>query len=115
MIGGGGERLLLRIVACHADEWNVFAPPDVLRHKLDVLEQHCAAIGRDATQIKRTVVLDPPRDHRGDAALIARTLADYAALGIQEVVIRDSLLRAYGRGLPESLESFLAETASEFR
>lgn len=115
LIGGGGERLLLRIVARHADEWNVFATPDTLRHKLGVLEGHCEAIGRDPAQIKRTVVLDPPRERRGDQALIARSLTDYATLGVDEVVIRDSLLRVYGPGLPASLESFLVATASEFR
>jgi len=115
LIGGGGERLLLRVVACHADEWNVFATPEVLRHKVEVLERHCDAVNRDPSEIKRTVVLEPPRERRGDAALIGNALADYATLGVDEVVIRDSLLRAYGPGLPKSLESFLAETAAEFR
>jgi F420-dependent oxidoreductase-like protein len=115
LIGGGGERLTLRIVASHADEWNVFASPDVLRHKIEVLERHCAEVARDPAQIKRTVVLDPPRDHRGDEALIQQRLAAYAQLGVDEVVIRDSLLRAYGPGLPDSIASFAIAIATEFR
>jgi alkanesulfonate monooxygenase SsuD/methylene tetrahydromethanopterin reductase-like flavin-dependent oxidoreductase (luciferase family) len=115
LIGGGGERLLLRIVARHADEWNVFATPDVLRHKLAVLDRHCDAACRDPRQIRRSVVLDPPRDERSDGALLGRTLAAYADLGVDEVVIRDSLLRVYGPGLPGSLERFMTDIAAEFR
>ncbi len=70
---------------------------------------------RDPAQIKRTVVLDPPRDHRGDEALIQQRLAAYAQLGVDEVVIRDSLLRAYGPGLPDSIASFAIAIATEFR
>jgi F420-dependent oxidoreductase-like protein len=107
LVGGGGERVLLRIVARHADEWNVFATPDVLRHKLEVLERHCETAGRDSSQIRRSVVLDPPRERRGDEALVRETLEGYAALGVDEVVIRDSLLRALGPGLPDALEAFM--------
>lgn len=114
LIGGGGERLLLRIVARHADEWNVFAAPKLLRHKIGVLERHCDAAGRDPSQIKRSVVLDPPPGQRGNVDLIRRMLADYVELGVDEVVIRDSLLRVYGPGLPGSIESFTC-IYSEFR
>jgi F420-dependent oxidoreductase-like protein len=115
LIGGGGERLLLRIVACHADEWNVFATPDVLRHKLAVLERHCDPVGRDPAQIKRSVVLDPPREQRGDEGVIRHALEAYADLGVDEVVIRDSLLRAFGPGLPDSIERFATDVASDYR
>ena len=47
MIGGGGEKKTLRIVAEHADIWNVFGTPDVLVHKDDILREHCADVGRD--------------------------------------------------------------------
>jgi F420-dependent oxidoreductase-like protein len=115
LIGGGGERLLLRIVARHADEWNVFATPEVLRHKLKVLERHCDAAGRDPAQIKRSVVLDPPRELRGDVSLIQRRLEAYAELGVDEVVIRDSLLRVYGPSLPSAIERFMTQAATVFR
>ena len=115
MIGGGGERLLLGIVARHADEWNVFATPDVLRHKSEVLARHCEAVGRDPAQIRRTVVLDLPPDQRRDIDPIRHALAAYAKLGVDEVVIRDSLLRAFGCGLPDSIEAFITEIGTEFR
>jgi F420-dependent oxidoreductase-like protein len=115
MIGGGGERLLLRIVARHADEWNVFASPDLLRHKSEVLARNCEAIGRDPAQIRRSVVLDLPPGQRGDATVIHHTLAAYAQLGVDEVVIRDSLLRVFACGLPGSIEAFITATAAEYR
>jgi alkanesulfonate monooxygenase SsuD/methylene tetrahydromethanopterin reductase-like flavin-dependent oxidoreductase (luciferase family) len=58
MIGGDGERYLLRAVAEHADWWNtVPRPPDVLRHKLAVLREHCDAVGRDYASIRKTYML----------------------------------------------------------
>jgi F420-dependent oxidoreductase-like protein len=115
MIGGGGERLLLRIVARHADEWNVFAAPDLLRHKNDVLLRHCEAVGRDPSQIRRSVVLDLAPEDRGNEAVIHRTIEAYARLEVDEVVVRDSLLRAYACGLPRALEAFITRPAAEFR
>src|SRR5437773_11883991 len=47
MIGGGGERVTLRIVAKHADHWNVRGGPKVLARKGAILDEHCAAVGRD--------------------------------------------------------------------
>ena len=55
MIGGGGERKTLRIVAEYADIWNVFGLPDVLAHKDEILRAHCADVGRDPAAIERTV------------------------------------------------------------
>jgi len=55
MIGGGGERKTLRIVAEHADMWNVFGMPDTLAHKDEVLRAHCADVGRDPATIERSV------------------------------------------------------------
>ena len=55
MIGGGGEKKTLRIVAEHADMWNVFGTPDVLVHKDAILREHCADVGRDPATIERSV------------------------------------------------------------
>ena len=56
-IGGSGERRTLRIVAEHADGWNTFASSvDEYRHKLEVLEQHCADVGRDPASIRKQLV-----------------------------------------------------------
>ena len=61
MVGGAGERYLLRVVAQHADWWNyVFSDPAAYTHKQAVLQQHCQAVGRDydsITQVVRVGVL----------------------------------------------------------
>lgn len=56
MIGGGGEKKTLRVVAKYADWWNdVARPVSVLRHKLDVLRNHCEEVGRDYDSIRKTL------------------------------------------------------------
>jgi alkanesulfonate monooxygenase SsuD/methylene tetrahydromethanopterin reductase-like flavin-dependent oxidoreductase (luciferase family) len=55
MIGGGGERKTLRIVAGYADIWNVFGMPETVAHKDEVLRAHCAELGRDPSSIERSV------------------------------------------------------------
>lgn len=55
LIGGGGERKTLRLVAEHADIWHSFADADVLAHKLQVLRGHCDAVGRDISEIEVSV------------------------------------------------------------
>ena len=55
MIGGGGERVTLRIVARHADHWNVWGGPQVLTRKGKILDDHCAGVGRDPKSITRSV------------------------------------------------------------
>jgi F420-dependent oxidoreductase-like protein len=57
-IGGGGEQKTLRIVAQHADVWNMAGGGlDVARHKVEVLERHCADVGRDPAEIRLSVQL----------------------------------------------------------
>ena len=52
LIGGGGERKTLRIVAEHADIWHSFADPETLAHKIGVLQTWCAEVGRDPDEIE---------------------------------------------------------------
>ncbi|MBX3092316.1 MAG: LLM class F420-dependent oxidoreductase [Cryobacterium sp.] len=52
MIGGGGERKTLRIVAEHADIWHSFSDAETLERKLGILEAHCADVGRDMSEIE---------------------------------------------------------------
>ena len=51
LIGGGGERKTLRTVARYADYWHGHGTPEVIRHKVEVLAAHCAAVGRDVRAI----------------------------------------------------------------
>ena len=55
MVGGGGERVTLRIVAKHADHWNVWAGPKLMARKTAILEDHCSKVGRDSKTIARSV------------------------------------------------------------
>ncbi|MET1052977.1 MAG: LLM class F420-dependent oxidoreductase [Mycetocola sp.] len=52
MIGGGGVKKTLRIVAEHADIWHSFSTPEVLSEKLAILSQHGEAVGRDISEIE---------------------------------------------------------------
>ena len=52
LIGGKGEQKTLRLVALHADIWHSFVRPEEIAHKLTVLEQHAAAVGRDVSEIE---------------------------------------------------------------
>ena len=56
MIGGGGERKTLRLVARYADATNVFGGPTAIHHKYEVLRQHCEEIGRDPAEIERSTL-----------------------------------------------------------
>jgi F420-dependent oxidoreductase-like protein len=85
LIGGGGERKTLRLVAKYAQACNLFASPD-LEHKLDVLRQHCADVGRDYDEIEKTVMM--PLDVGPDGANVDEVLSHLEAmakLGIQHV------------------------------
>ena len=54
LVGGGGERRTLRLVARYADATNVFGGPEQLRRKYTILREHCADLGRDYGSIERT-------------------------------------------------------------
>ncbi|HBK13647.1 MAG TPA: LLM class F420-dependent oxidoreductase [Gammaproteobacteria bacterium] len=56
MIGGGGEQRTLKIAAQYADEWNVWGDAQILRHKMNILDQHCESAGRDPDEIERSAV-----------------------------------------------------------
>jgi probable F420-dependent oxidoreductase len=55
LIGGGGEKVTLRLVAQHAAAWNTFGPPATYAHKNEVLDRWCKELGRDPAEIERTV------------------------------------------------------------
>jgi alkanesulfonate monooxygenase SsuD/methylene tetrahydromethanopterin reductase-like flavin-dependent oxidoreductase (luciferase family) len=141
MIGGGGERVTLRIVAKHADHWNVWGGPRVLARKGAVLDEHCAAVGRDPKTITRSgnmslLITDSKAEVEQLADTIATRMGRHAAdardtcLAGTPEQIREQLhaLRAAGVGvlfiptlfrpLPElrrDLDRFIAEIAPEFR
>lgn len=58
LIGGGGEKVTLRLVAEHADAWNTFGPPQNYAAKSRILDEWCEKVGRDPKAIERTVLID---------------------------------------------------------
>ncbi len=78
MIGGSGEKVMLRLVAQHADIWHGFGEPDVMAHRRDVLDRHCADVGRDPAAIERSTFLQNDQLDRVD---------EYVAAGITHFVM----------------------------
>ena len=77
MVGGGGEKKTLKLVAKYADACNVFGNGEEIAHKFDVIKRHCDDVGRNYDEIERTcMTIVPP----GDAAIDpAKSLIDHGA------------------------------------
>jgi probable F420-dependent oxidoreductase len=69
MIGGGGERKTLRLVAEHATIWHGFGDAETLAHKNRVLDDWCADLGRDPGEIERSTAAREGPDEVGDALM----------------------------------------------
>jgi F420-dependent oxidoreductase-like protein len=141
MIGGGGEKVTLRIVAKHADRWNIWGGPKTAARKGAILDEHCAAVGRDPKTVKRAANMALMiTDKKSDVDTLAESLG--ARMGVHVADPRDTCLagtpdqireqlhelKAAGvdmvfiplipRPLPElrpDLDRFIAEIAPEFR
>lgn len=88
LIGGTGERRTLRLVAEYADACNLFDIPDggrAIRHQLDVLDRHCADIGRPAGEIERTVTTG--LEEGESPSQLADRCRTLGGLGIGHVVV----------------------------
>ena len=85
MIGGGGERKTLRLVAQYADACNIIGDAEVVAHKIDVLRRHCDTVGRDPNEIEVTAMFRdlPPDPSVDDLERGAETLAK---LGVSTLV-----------------------------
>jgi F420-dependent oxidoreductase-like protein len=89
LIGGSGEKKTLRLVAQYADACNLFAGAGiaVVRHKLDVLKQHCERLGRDYATIEKTTLgtvwLAQGHMSAGDVIALCHQLHD---IGIQQAI-----------------------------
>ena len=83
LIGGGGEKVTLRIVAENADIWHGFGDAEVTAHKNEVLDAWCAKVGRNPADIERSIGVATPQQTDlayGDALLEAG--ADQLTFGV---------------------------------
>ncbi len=83
-IGGSGEKLTLRVVAEHADVWNVMGSVQECVRKAGVLAEHCEAVGRDPSEIRHSVQL---RFDPADPEASVRELGTYVEAGFTENVL----------------------------
>jgi len=85
VIGGSGEKVTLRIAAQHADVWNFAGGPvEEFGRKVGILHEHCAAVGRDPTEITLSVQL---RIEYGDLPGAVRTLRQFVEAGATHLVL----------------------------
>ena len=83
-IGGSGEKLTLRVVAKHADIWNFVAGNvETFQHKERILREHCAAIGRDTTEIERSVQVPVDYD---DLSKTVQTTQEFVNAGATHLI-----------------------------
>jgi len=88
LIGGGGERKTLRIVATYADACNFIGDAQTVTHKVEVLRGHCEAVGRDAADIEVTALIMVSDDATADAIL--REAEVLAAAGTRAIIVRST-------------------------
>jgi F420-dependent oxidoreductase-like protein len=91
MIGGGGEKKTLRLVAQYADACNVFGSPEMIARKYRILDEHCAAVGRDPAEIERSTLqgvdLASSGGRRGEtAAQLLDRFGELADAGAEHVI-----------------------------
>ncbi len=104
-IGGGGEQLTLRMVAKYADIWNMpGGPVEVFKHKSEVLDGHCAKIGRDPSTIERSiqVVINP-----NDLQSTITTVQSFVDIGVTHIVL--NLRPPYPEGIAHRLAQEVIE------
>ena len=96
MVGGGGERKTLRLVARYADACNVFGGPQMLHHKYGVLRQHCESVGRPYAEIERSTlqsvrISEAGSDGTESPAQVVDRFGELSDAGAQHVIfsVRD--------------------------
>lgn len=91
LIGGGGEKVTLKIAARHADHWNTWGGPRILAAKNAILDGHCATVGRDPKKILRSAVM--PLVISDDKADVERVRqACIKRMGFDEARAQDTIL-----------------------
>jgi alkanesulfonate monooxygenase SsuD/methylene tetrahydromethanopterin reductase-like flavin-dependent oxidoreductase (luciferase family) len=105
MIGGSGEKKTLRSVAKYADMWNAMGTVETMRHKIDVLRQHCADVGRDPSEIEFTLGIKATiRDSAEEADKVWRAAMEHNRTPMSDVEDDET----FWNGTPEQLAERLA-------
>jgi len=100
MIGGSGEKKTLRTVAKYADLWNAMGPVDFMAHKVEVLQGHCDAVGRDIAEIEFTLgVKFTIRDSKAEAVRVREAAIAHNRTPAAEVDDDDT----FWEGSPEEI------------
>ncbi len=108
VIGGGGEKRTLRIAARFARHWNLpFATPEIFKHKSQLLDAHCADVGREPAEILRSVQIAVMPDQ--DPAEVAATAAALGEVGVEKLIL--TLRTPYRADRVEPLAKELASLA----
>ncbi|MBO0782105.1 MAG: LLM class F420-dependent oxidoreductase [Ktedonobacteraceae bacterium] len=112
LIGGGGEKVTLKLVAQYGDACNVNGDLETIKHKFAVIKDHCATIGRDYESIRRTVVsiccigeTDEQAEAKFPAGLRGRPLAAGALIGSPDT-LRKRLAELEEAGVQEVILAF---------
>jgi len=130
LIGGKGDKML-GIVATYADEWNMWGLADTIAERGAVLDAHCERIGRDPAEIQRSaqalfLVTDDEakakafREDSGRPAVagladeISEAVADWQAMGLDEVIVPDFTL-GKGQHRLDRLDLIIEQVAPQFR
>jgi alkanesulfonate monooxygenase SsuD/methylene tetrahydromethanopterin reductase-like flavin-dependent oxidoreductase (luciferase family) len=79
LIGGGGEKVTLKLVAEHAQMWNALGTPEEYAHKSKILDEWCHKIGRNPTEIERTANVN---------VTSAKEIQEWLDAGLQHFVLR---------------------------
>ncbi len=104
-IGGGGEQLTLRMVAKYADIWNMpGGSVEIFKHKSEVLDEHCAKIGRDPSTIERSIqVIVNPNDMQSTIT----SVQSFIEIGVTHIVL--NLRPPYPEGIAHRLAQEVIE------
>lgn len=79
LIGGGGEKVTLKLVAQYADACNIgYLEPEAIARKFEIMHEHCEKVGRDYHDITRTILLNCSIDERDERALERAQTANFA-------------------------------------
>jgi F420-dependent oxidoreductase-like protein len=131
-VGGRGEKRTMRIAATYADEWNAWGTPEDFSRRRGILDDHCAAVGRDPAAVSRSTQalvylstdeawLAPHRTTTagrpsllGSPAEVTEQVAAYAAVGVDELIVPDWMMGSASR-TTDTLDLFGNEVAVNFR